>query len=102
MMRIVVEVPEPRGRTERDARAYIIGALAAFDDTRTPRDGLIYWGERVKSFDRVYTAVVERPLNTEVLKHLAEAMRAVARGHHSAAVASLQTVLKMLGEEVGG
>jgi hypothetical protein len=99
-MRIVVEVPEPRGRTQRDARAYLISALAAFDDTRTPREAAIYWGEHVKSFDRVYAAVVERPLNTEVLKHLAKAIRAVARGHHSVAVASLQAVLKILDEEV--
>jgi hypothetical protein len=101
-MRTVVEVPEPHGRTERDARAYVINALAALDDSRTPRDATIYWGERVKSFDRVHAAVTERPIATKVLTHLAEAMVAVAGGHEAAAVVALQTVLKILGEKVGG
>ena len=101
-MRTVVEVPEPHGRNERAARAYVINALAALDDSRTPRDATIYWGERVKSFDRVHAAVAERPIAAEVLKHLAAAMSAVAGGHHAAAVVALQTVLKILDEKVGG
>ena len=60
-MRIVVEIPETHGRTERHARGYVVSALAAVDNTRTRHDARVYWGERVKSFDRVYTAVVERP-----------------------------------------
>jgi hypothetical protein len=101
-MRIVVEIPEPHSRTERQARGYVVSALAAVDDTRTPRDARVYWGERVKSFDRVYAAVAERPSNVQLVKHLADALLAVAGGHHSAAVTYLQSVLKMLDEKIGG
>ena len=102
LIRIVVEIPEPHDRTERHARGYVVGALAAVDDTRTPHDARVYWGERVKSFDRVYAAVVERPQNIQLVKHLADALQAVASGHHSTAVMHLQSVLKMLDENVGG
>ena len=59
-MRIVVEIPAPHDRTERHSRGYVVSALAALDDTRTPHDARVYWGERVKSFDRVYAAVAPR------------------------------------------
>ena len=101
-MRIVVEIPAPHDRTERHARGYVVSALAALDDTRTPHDARVYWGERVKSFDRVYTAVVERPQNVQLVRDLADALLAVASGHHSTAVTYLQNVLKMLDEKVGG
>jgi hypothetical protein len=101
-MRTVVEVPEPHSRTEHDARAYVISALAGLDNSRTPREATIYWGERVKSFDRVHAAAAERPVATEVLKHLAEAMLAVAGGHHAVAVVALQIALKELDEKVRG
>jgi hypothetical protein len=101
-MRIVVEIPEPHGRTERHARGYVVSALAAVDDTRTPRDARVYWGERVKSFDRVYAAVAKPPSNVQLVKHLADALLAVASGHHSTAVTYLRSVLKMLDEKAGG
>ena len=101
-MRMVVEIPEPQGRTERHARAYLVSALTAVDDIRTPHDARVYWGERVKSFDRVYAAVAKRPPNVQLVKHLADALLAVASGHDSAAVTYLQSVLKMLGENIGG
>jgi hypothetical protein len=101
-MRIVVEIPAPHDRTERHARGYVVSALAALDDTRTPHDARVYWGERVKSFDRVYAAVAERPPNVQLMKHLGDALLAVASGHHSTAVTYLQNVLKMLDEKVGG
>jgi len=50
----------------------------------------------------VYTAVVERPQNVQLIKHLADALQAVASGHHSTAVTYLQRVLKMLDEKVDG
>jgi hypothetical protein len=99
-MRIVVEIPEPHGRTERHARGYVVSALAAVDDTRTPHDARVYWGERVKSFDRVHGAVAERPPNVQLVRYLADAPLAVASGHHSAAVTYLQNVLKMLDEQL--
>jgi hypothetical protein len=101
-MRIVVEIPEPHGRTERHARGYVVSALAAVDDTRTPHDARVYWGERVKSFDRVYAAVAKPPSNVQLVKHLADALLAVASGHHSTAVTYLRSVLKMLDEKAGG
>ena len=102
LMRIVVEIPEPYGRTERHARGYVVSALAAVDNTRTRHDARVYWGERVKSFDRVYTAVVERPQNVQLVKYLADALQAVASGHPSTAITYLQRVLKMLDEKVDG
>ena len=101
-MRIVVEIPEPHGRTERHARSYVVSALAAVDNTRTRHDARVYWGERVKSFDRVYTAVVERPQDVQLVKYLADALQAVASGDPSTAVTYLQRVLKMLDEKVDG
>jgi hypothetical protein len=101
-MRIVVEIPESHSRTERHARGYVVSALAAVDNTRTRHDARVYWGERVKSFDRVYTAVVERPQNVQLVKHLADALQSVASGHHSTAVTYLQRVLKMLDEKLDG
>ena len=86
----------------RASRGYVVSALAAVDNTRTRHDARVYWGERVKSFDRVYTAVVERPQNVQLIKHLADALQAVASGHHSTAVTYLQRVLKMLDEKVDG
>jgi hypothetical protein len=56
----------------------------------------------VKSFDRVYTAVVERPQNVQLVKHLADALQAIASGQHSTAVTYLQRVLKMLDEKLDG
>ena len=56
----------------------------------------------MKSFDRVYAAVVERPQNIQLVKHFADALQAVASGHYSTAVTYLQSVLKMLDENVGG
>jgi hypothetical protein len=100
-MRIVVEIPEPHGRTERHARGYVVSALAAVDNTRTRHDARVYWGERVKSFDRVYTAVVEHPQNVQLV-NLADALQAVASGHPSTAVTYLERVLKMLDEKVDG
>jgi hypothetical protein len=50
----------------------------------------------------VYAAVAERPLNVQLVKHLADALLAVAVGHHSAAITCLQSVLKRLDEEMGG
>src|SRR6516165_49184 len=94
LIRIVVEVPEPHDRTERHARGYVVSALAALDDTRTPHDARVYWGERVKSFDRVYTAVAERPQNVQLVKHLADALQAVASGHPSTAITYLQKVYR--------
>ena len=79
-----------------------LAPFAALDDTRTPDDARVYWGERVKSFDRVYAAVAERPPNVQLMKHLGDALLAVASGHDSAAVTYLQSVLKMLGENIGG
>jgi hypothetical protein len=73
-MRIVVEIPEPHGRTERHARGYVVSALAAVDDTRTPHDARVYWGERVKSFDRVYAAVAKPPSNVQLVKHCQSAL----------------------------
>ena len=101
-MRIVVELSEPHDRTEHYARGYVVSALAAADDTRTLRDARVYWGERVKSFDRAYQAAAERPPDVQLVKHLADALLAVASGHDSAAVTYLQSVLKMLGENIGG
>jgi hypothetical protein len=101
-MRIVVEIPEPHGRTERHARRYVVSALAAVDNTRTSHDARVYWRERVKSFDRVYTAVAERPQNVQLVKYLADALQAVASGHPSTAITYLQRVLKMLDEKVDG
>ena len=101
-MRMVVEIPEPQGRTERHARAYLVSALTAVDDIRTPHDARVYWGERVKSFDRVYQAVAEHPPSVQLVRHLADALLAVASGHHSTAVTYLHSVLKMLDKNVGG
>ena len=101
-MRIVVEIPAPHDRTERHARGYVVSALVALDDTRKPHDARVYWGERLKSFDRVYRAVAERPPKVQLVRHLADALLAVASGHHSTAVTYLQNVLKMLDEKVGG
>ena len=101
-MRIVVEIPETHSRSERQARGYVVSALAAVDDSRTPHDARVYWGERVKSFDRVYAAIAKRPPNVQLVKHLADALLAVASGHHSAAVAYLQSVLEMLDEKIDG
>ena len=101
-MRIVVEIPAPHDRTERHARGYVVSALAALDDTRTPHDARVYWGERVKSFYRVYTAVVERPQNVQLVKYLADALQAVASGHPATAITYLRRVLKLLNEKVDG
>ena len=65
-------------------------------------DALVHWGERLKSFDRVYRAVAERPPKVQLVRHLADALLAVASGHHSAAVAYLQSVLEMLDEKIDG
>jgi hypothetical protein len=104
-MRIVVEIPEPHGRTERHARGYVVSALAALaavENTRTRHDARVYCGERVKSFDRVYTAVVERPQNVQLVKYLADALQAVASEHPSTAITYLRRVLKILDETVDG
>jgi len=100
-VRIVVELSEPHDRTEHYARGYVVSALAAADDTRIRRDARVYWGERVKSFDRAYQAAAERPPDVQLVKHLADALLAVASGHHSAAVTYLQSVLRMLDEKIG-
>jgi len=101
-MRIVVEIPETHSRSERQARGYVVSALAAVDDSRTPHDARVYWGERVKSFDRVYAAVAQRPSNVQLVKHLGDALLAIASGHHSAAATYLQSVLRMLDEKIDG
>jgi hypothetical protein len=45
---------------------------------------------------------VERPQNIQLVKHLADALQAIASGHHSTAVMHRQSVLKMLDENVRG
>jgi hypothetical protein len=101
LVRIVVELPEPHDRSERHARGYVVSGLAAADYTRTPRDARIYWGERVKSFDRVYQATAELLPDVQLVKHLADALLAVTSGHPSAAVTYLQSVLRILDEKIG-
>ena len=55
----------------------MIAALAQNDAERTRHEGIEYWSGRVKSFDRVLRAEVERPLNVRALSSLVEAMWAV-------------------------
>ena len=77
-----------------------LAPFAALDDTRTPDDARVYWGERVKSFDRVYAAVAPRA-PPECSAHEAPRRRA-AGGSQRAPFMYLQNVLKMLDEKVGG